>query len=85
MQPGVPANVEIKLEHLPNSDKSQIKAKTFSGKANRFGYFIMPQEKMSYLHFKKLVNIVLTTMLAIKTPMRFCGWAAEAGERCRIA
>ena len=44
MQPGVPANVEIKLEHLPNSDKSQIKAKTFSGKANRFGYF-MPQEK----------------------------------------
>ena len=44
VQPGVPANVEIKLEHLPNSDKSQIKAKTFSGKANRFGYF-MPQEK----------------------------------------
>ena len=44
VQPGVPADVEIKLEHLPNSEKSQIKAKTFSGKANRFGYF-MPQGK----------------------------------------
>ena len=42
VQPGVPADIEIKVEHLPNSDSSQKRSKVYSGKTNRFGYF-MPE------------------------------------------
>ena len=51
VQPGVPADIEIRLEHLPNSDRSKIRAKTFSGKTNRFGYF-MPGKSDAFIFQK---------------------------------
>lgn len=37
--PPVPADVTITVTHLPNSDANQAVVRTFSGRANRFGYF----------------------------------------------
>ena len=39
VQPGVAANVEIRVRQYPNSDPTQMTEKTFKGKANRFGFF----------------------------------------------
>jgi len=40
VQPGIPADVEIKIKHLPNSDSKLAETKTILGTANRFGYFM---------------------------------------------
>ena len=45
VQPGVPADVELKVKHLPNSDSKLVELKTFSGKANRFGYYMPALEE----------------------------------------
>lgn len=42
LYPPVPADVEIRLLHLPNSDPAQAVEQTVSGTANRFGYFYPP-------------------------------------------
>jgi len=41
--PPVPAQVEINLVHMPNSDPAQAVTHTISGRANRFGYFQPPK------------------------------------------
>ena len=38
-QPGLPAEVSISLSHFPNSSVSDRVTNTYSGEANRFGYF----------------------------------------------
>jgi hypothetical protein len=38
-QPGLPAEVSISLSHFPNSSVSERVTETYSGDANRFGYF----------------------------------------------
>lgn len=40
--PPVPADVTVTVTHLTNSDPAQTTVKTFSGRANRFGYFQPP-------------------------------------------
>jgi hypothetical protein len=40
VQPGIPADVEIKIKHLPNSDSTLAELETISGTANRFGYYM---------------------------------------------
>jgi hypothetical protein len=40
--PPVPAEVGIRIVHLPGSDPAQAVTRTFSGRANRFGYFQPP-------------------------------------------
>ena len=40
--PPVPAEVTVKIVHMPYSDPNRAIAKTFSGRANRFGYFQPP-------------------------------------------
>ena len=40
IQPGIPADVEINIKHLPNSDSKLVELKTISGTANRFGYYM---------------------------------------------
>ena len=80
VQPGVPADVEIKLEHLPNSDKSQIKAKTFSGKANRFGYF-MPQGKELFT-FQKAGEYRVDYNVSYKDANEVLWMEAEVGGTC---
>jgi hypothetical protein len=40
--PPVPAALEIRLLHLPNSDPAQAQEIFFNGQANRFGYFQPP-------------------------------------------
>ena len=40
VQPGIPADVEIKIKHLPNSDATLAELETISGTANRFGYYM---------------------------------------------
>lgn len=37
--PPLPADVTITVTHMPNSDPAQAVTKTFTGRANRFGYF----------------------------------------------
>ncbi|HET7090634.1 MAG TPA: hypothetical protein VFL17_18535, partial [Anaerolineae bacterium] len=40
--PPLPANVTVKLTHLPYSDPAQARVVTVTGQANRFGYFQPP-------------------------------------------
>ena len=39
IQPGLPAEVIVSLSHFPNSSISEQVTRTYSGDANRFGYF----------------------------------------------
>ena len=39
VSPPVTAEVEIRLQHIPHSDISQIEERTIRGRTNRFGYF----------------------------------------------
>lgn len=39
VQPGVPADIEIRVRHFPNSDKTAMVESVISGRANDFGYF----------------------------------------------
>jgi hypothetical protein len=40
--PPVPADVEVRLVHMPNSDPAQAQVRTFTGQANKYGYFQPP-------------------------------------------
>ena len=39
VQPGIPADVEVRVTHYPNSDPDQKVEMVVTGQANRFGYF----------------------------------------------
>ena len=48
LQPGVPAKVTISIDHFPNSSTEARVSKTFSGDANRFGYFSPNEQAFSF-------------------------------------
>tara|TARA_B110000967_G_scaffold209744_1_gene267431 strand:- start:841 stop:5004 length:4164 start_codon:yes stop_codon:yes gene_type:complete len=48
VQPGLPAKVDITVSHYPNSDSTLAEMKTFSGFANRFGYYDGDNEKFQF-------------------------------------
>ncbi len=48
IQPGVPAEVVIDIEHYPYSDETQKVSKRYEGWANRFGYFQSDDEALRF-------------------------------------
>ena len=78
VQPGVPAEVTVTLQHYPNSIKNDRIETFVSGVANRFGYFSPNQ---AALHLKIQVNI--WRIMKLSTPRRkaFCGWRQGGGPQ----
>lgn len=48
VQPGVPAEVVIEIDHYPYSDETQKVSKRYEGWANRFGYFYSDDETLRF-------------------------------------
>ena len=48
LQPGVPAEVTVSISHFPNSSAEALVGKTFSGDANRFGYYSTDEQAFSF-------------------------------------
>ena len=48
IQPGVPAEVVIDIDHYPYSDETQKVSKRYEGWANRFGYFYSDDEALRF-------------------------------------
>lgn len=44
VQPGVPADIEVQVQHYPNSDPGLMQQATFTGTANRYGYYFPGNE-----------------------------------------
>jgi len=48
LQPGVPADVTVSISHFPNSSTEAVVSRTFSGDANRFGYYSTDEQPFSF-------------------------------------
>ena len=57
VEPGVPADIEIEIEHFPDGDRAKKQTFRVSGKANRFGYFVAEGNWRPDIHGEYILRV----------------------------